>query len=85
MRAVIYSSEHSQHVAVLGNPGRKFTKMVVVDHPIHMTKILNDSAEKYSREMPDITLKQTCRKLLAAGKRMGITKGARALLNEGRV
>lgn len=83
MKAVHYRSADCAHLAVLGKPGRKFTKMVLIDYPVRMTKVLNASAEKYAREMPTMTLKQVCRKFLQAGKRMGITKGARELLKAG--
>lgn len=83
MRAVYFHSKDCIHVAVMGNPGRKFTKMVVIDHPVHLTTILNDASEKHSRDMTDLTVKQLCRRMLASGRRMGITKGARLLLKEG--
>ncbi len=82
MRAVHYHSPEGVHCAVLGSPGRKFTKMAVIDFPVKLRKVVNYEADRYSREMLDTTVKKIARKMLAVGKRRGITKGAKQLLRD---
>lgn len=69
-------------MAILGKPGHKFTRMASIEYPIRVRRIPNESAVKYSRDMSDTTVADEASKMLAAGERMGITKGAATLLTE---
>lgn len=82
MRAVHYRSEQGSHLALLGTPGRKFTQMVLVDYPVRVTRVLNDDAVKYSRDMERLTVEQLAKDMKDTGARFGITVGARKLIAE---
>jgi hypothetical protein len=68
------------HLAVLGIPGRKFTKMVIIDYPVRVRRITNEEADLYSRDLPDWAPSRLARRMLDTGRRFGITKSAREIL-----
>lgn len=83
MRAVHYRFEHGSQLALMGLPGRKFTKLVVIDYPVRIRKVTNQEAEKFARDMDDWTPARLAKGMRNTGRRFGITKSALALLREG--
>lgn len=67
-------------VAVMGEPGRKFTQYVSLEaFPVRARKIPNAEAERFSTEL-NYPIRKAVRNMRGAGRRHGITKGARQLL-----
>lgn len=76
--------ERGAFIAVAGDPGRKFTEYVaVMGFPVRKRKMRNNEFVRYTKAVPN-PLRVTCSKMLGVGRRHGITKGARQLLNKGR-
>lgn len=79
-RAVHYHSDEGAHCAVLGKPGRKFTHMAIIDYPVRLLRVPNAEAVRYSRDIEGTTVQTVAQKMLSAGRRLGITLGAKRLL-----
>lgn len=79
MRLIHFRTEHSSVVAIAGDPGRIYTPLVWIDGPIRRVKIPNGDVARYGRdyEGQKPTLKQAARRMLRAGKKLGITKAAK--------
>ncbi len=69
-------------VALIDEPGRIYTKLVYIDSPIRVSKVANGDVAAFSQEIIQGArkIKPTARKMLKAGKRLGITKGAKKFL-----
>lgn len=81
MRIVRYHTMGGARVAVVGNPGRIWTKLVWIDSPISCVKVANGDIELFALDI-DYKLKRAARLMLKAGKSLGISKGAKKLLKE---
>ncbi len=80
---ISYRTQDGSVVAITGTPGRIYTPMVFIDHPVRLYKVPNGDIKSYRRELPKKlrpTAKRTARGMLKAGKVLGITKGAKAFL-----
>lgn len=83
MRLVRYRTEAGGCVhAVAGNAGRIYTQLVWIDAPIRVARVPNGDVERYAVAYDRVPLKRAARTMLRAGKRLGITKGAKRLLRE---
>ena len=69
-------------VALIDEPGRIYTKMVYIDSPMRVHKIANGDVATFSQEIiqGERKIKPTARRMLKAGKRLGITKSAKKFL-----
>ncbi len=76
-----YLTNDGARVALLGKPERKYTPAVYVDSPVKLHKIPNSDAQ-YMRDIAQGArdIKPTARRMLKAGKRLGITKKAKRFL-----
>ena len=83
-KLIKYRTEHSAVTAIALPPGRIYTKLVFIDAPIRLTKVANGDVERYGKdyEPKRPTLKAAARRMLRAGKSLGITKAARKALRE---
>lgn len=83
MRLQRYFSNDGARVALVDEPDRKFTRLVYIDSPIRVHKVPNDDA-RYMRDVLQgaRSVKTAARKMLIAGRQLGITKSARKFLNE---
>ena len=79
-RAVRYHSLEGHHVALMAKPGYKWTRMVVVDYPVHVVQVHNYEAEKYATDLPGTNIHSLATSLLELGERQGITGEAKRLL-----
>lgn len=82
MRLIKYRTEDQAVTAIADEPGRIYTMMVFIDAPVRLHKVANGDVERYGRaiEAKRPTIKQAARRMLRAGKALGITKGAKKLL-----
>jgi hypothetical protein len=78
-RLVDFHHEDGHRVAVVGEPGRKWIYAATFDAPIRLLKLPLDE-QKHMRDLTDTTPAKAAKKMLAAGKRLGITDGAKAFL-----
>jgi hypothetical protein len=78
-RLVHFHREDGVRVAVVGEPGRKWVYAATFDSPIRLLKLPLEE-QKYMRDLTELTVQKAAKKMLAAGKRLGITDGARAFL-----
>lgn len=76
MRLIHYKTRMGGRMAVAGEPGRIYTQLVYIDSPMRLKKVPNGNVQRYGRDV-DAPLKKACRTMLSAGKRLGITKGAK--------
>lgn len=83
MRAVHYRFESGSQLALMGIPGRKFTKLVVIDYPVKVRRVPNQEAVKFARDMDGWSVARLAKSMRGTGRRFGITKSALALLREG--
>lgn len=69
-------------VALIDEPGRIYTKMVYIDSPMRVHKVPNGDVASFSYEILHgaRNIKPTARAMLKAGKRLGITGGAKKFL-----
>ncbi len=75
--------DSKSYVAVIGDPGRKYTELVYINGTgVVLRKTSNLEAKKYCSDIVQGKngLERTARQLLSAGKRLGITKGAKKFL-----
>jgi hypothetical protein len=75
--------ESTSVVAIVGEPGRKFTEMVYLNGTgVTLRKIPNAEAERFCKEITQGKkgLARTARQLIKAGRNLGITKGAKRFL-----
>ena len=78
---------HFRHTLVC-KLGRKYAQLIWIDSStggfgIRIHRVLLESVLRYSRPLEEIYIpKKAARKILNAGKVLGITKGARKLLRE---
>lgn len=90
MQAVKIRIEEGQFAAVLGKPGRMYTPFVMVEFPVRKRRIANIDVEKYTRPLfkgkgnDPYPIKRAANHMLRIGRKHGITKGARDLLNAAR-
>lgn len=93
MRAVRLRDDHGTFAAVIGSPGRIYTPYVRIDSPnkgpfIKKWRMANGDIDKYSEPLmrggKDYPVKTAANHMLRIGRKSGITKGARQLLNEAR-
>ena len=84
MKLIRFRTEDQAVVAIVSEPGRIYTKAVWIDAPLRVRKIANSDVERYGKEFDSKrpTLKQAARRMLRAGKSLGITKGAKKHLRE---
>ena len=76
-----YSMDHGSRIALVGEPGRKFTPLVYIDSPIRVWRVPNvDKRYFHDVEQGARGLKPTARSMLKAGKQLGITVGAKKFL-----
>jgi hypothetical protein len=72
--------------AVLGEPGRIYTPYVSIDFPVRKRKMANGDVERFTRPLlkgiDDYPIRRICNHMLRVGRQHGITKGAKALLQE---
>lgn len=76
-------AEGGEATAIIGEPGRKFTKAVWIDAPVRLRKVPNDVMRGASRTVPYTfpkPLVRAARNMLRAGKRLGITQSAQSFL-----
>lgn len=79
MKLLHFATEHSSVVAIAGDPGRIYTPLVWIDGPMRLAKIPNGDVTRYGREFSAAkpTLKQAAKRMLRAGKKLGISKAAK--------
>ena len=82
MRLARFHAIDGARVALIDEPGRIYTKMVYIDSPMRVHKVANGDLATYSQEIIQGArkIKPTARRMLKAGKRLGITKGAKKFL-----
>lgn len=82
MKLKRYHTMSGARVALIGEPGRIYTKLVYIDSPIRVHKVANGDVESFSYELVQGAgkIKPAARKMLKAGKKLGITKGAKKFL-----
>ncbi len=84
MELITYRMKEGHEVAaIIGDAGRIYTPMVFIDSPVRKFMEPNGEIEKFRREMPEKStpsLKRAARTMLKAGKKLGITKGAKTFL-----
>lgn len=78
-RLVRFHHEDGHRVAIVGEPGRKWIYAATFDSPIRLLK-LPLGEQKHMRDLTETTAVKAAKKMLAAGRRLGITDGARAFL-----
>ena len=83
-RLIKYRTEQAAVTAIALEPGRLYTRLIFIDAPIRLTKVANGDVERYARDYEPRrpTLKAAARRMLRAGKKLGITKAARKALRE---
>lgn len=84
MRLIKFHTGHGFVTAIAMKPGRLYTKLVWIDAPIRLVKVANGDVTRYGSDFEPTrpTLKSAARRMLKAGKRLGITKSARKALRE---
>jgi len=84
MRLIKFTNGDQTVTAIAGEPGRVYTTLVWIDSPIRLRKVSNEEVARFGRpyvpKRP--TLRAGARTMLQAGKRLGITKGAKKFLRE---
>lgn len=81
-RVVRLRTEEGAFVAVLGSKGRKFTSYVsIMGFPVRKRRLKNADVERYCTDL-QYPLKKAVSRIRGVGRRQGITKGARQLLND---
>lgn len=68
--------------AIIGPAGRKFTYVVWISAPVRLHRLANDDVNAHSRELPKPSVKGAARRMLQAGKSLGITKAAKRFLRK---
>ncbi len=83
MKLQRYITDSGARIALVAEPDRKYMRLVYIDTPVAVHKVPNDHA-RYMRDVLQGAgpIKTVARKMLKAGKRLGITKAARKFLNE---
>jgi hypothetical protein len=81
-RVVRFHREDGNFVGIASEPRDKFTHVVVYDQPIRLLRVLNEEATAYITELPTSEIKRTAKRMLAFGRRVGITDGAKDALKE---
>lgn len=86
MKIVRYRTENQAVTGIAGKPGRIYTPVVWIDAPVRLYKVPNGDVERYAKDQSDEprAVKKAARQILAAGKRLGITKSAKLFLREAR-
>lgn len=88
MRAVKVHTNEGVFCAVLGEAGRLYTPYVIIDTPVRKCKLANGDIKRLvtdlMRKGKAYPLKTAANHMLRCGRKFGITKGARKLLNEAR-
>lgn len=71
-------------VALIGEPGRIYTRLVYIDSPIRLHRVANGEVEMYSNDLAQgaCDVKPAARKMLKVGKVLGIKKSAKKFLRE---
>lgn len=79
-----YKTLDGARVALIGEAARVYTPVVYIDSPVRLDKVPNGDVTLYCSDIGqgDRKLKPTARAMLSAGKRLGITKGAKKFLRE---
>lgn len=78
-RLVHFHREDGVRVAIVGEPGRKWVYAVTFDSPIRLLKLALEE-QKYMHDIADHKVSKAAKKMLSAGKRLGITDGAKDFL-----
>ena len=91
MRAVNLRDADGGFTAILGNPGRIFTQYVRIESNssgpfIRKRKMANGDVELFStpllKGIDPYPIKKACNHMLRVGRNLGITKGAKKLLQD---
>lgn len=84
MKLIKFRTEQGAVTAIALEPARLYTKLVWIDAPIRLVKVANGDVERYGSdyEPKRPTLKAAARRMLRAGKQLGITKGAKKALRD---
>lgn len=84
MRTVRYRTENEAVHGIAGAAGRIYTPVVWIDSPVRLRKVPNGDVERYAATLAQDpkTVRRAARDILKAGKRLGITKGAKVFLRE---
>lgn len=82
MKFVRYKTPSGAVAAIIGNAGRKYTPTVWLDYPVRLRKVPNAEVARYTEELTTTTVNTAARQMLYAGKRMGITGGAKKFLSQ---
>ena len=79
MRVMSLHTEEGFKTVVMGDPGRIWTKYVIIDYPVRLQRIRNCDVGRYGSDL-NYPLKKACRLFLKFGRDADITKGAKTLL-----
>jgi hypothetical protein len=80
MKVVNYETEQGMVAQLVAKRGRKFLHVLMIGFPVHVRRVpLEEAAYMIDTDYP---LSKAIKVYRMAGERMGITKGAKKLLNE---
>jgi len=82
MKLLAYHNGDCVVRALADEPGRAYTRLVWIDAPVRVHKVPNEFVARYSRPDPNprTTPEKAARRMLKAGRSLGITKSARQFL-----
>lgn len=80
-RVVRWRRDDGVRHGLAGEPGRKYVPVVVVDYPVRLLKVPLYE-QRYMTELDQPSVKKAVRDILKAGRRLGITEGAKRWLCE---
>ena len=80
-RVVRFRREDGCVTGIAGEPRDKYTHVVIFETPIRLLRVPNDEARAYMTDLPE-KVKPAAKQMLAAGRRLGITDGAKDALKE---
>jgi len=81
MKTVVrYRTDKGVFTALIGDPGTKYLPVVYIDAPIRLMKV-PQTEERYMTII-DYPPKKAARRMLKAGRHLGITKTAKRFLQE---
>lgn len=79
MKVVRIRTVEGCKVAIIGEPGRKWTPYSTIEFPVRLHRIKNSDVGRFTVDI-QYPLKKACKSFLRVGRSHGITKGARKFL-----
>jgi hypothetical protein len=76
---------HHNNIFIIFKEGRKWVHAVTLDQPVRLQRLTHDQEANLTPALyrgERYPLARACRRLLAFGRRVGITDGARAALKQ---